>query len=54
LAPAVLERFRKRKSTLEVGANLIAVSAGKHRRQRQGFLKNHLLSGASAGVVERG
>jgi flavodoxin len=27
---------------------------GEHRRHRQGFLKNHLLSGASADVVESG
>src|SRR6202041_2316628 len=53
LACAVLASFRKRKSTLDCGANLIAVSAGEHRRLRQGFLKNHLLSGAAAGVVER-
>src|ERR1700723_1029637 len=53
LAPTVLERFRPRKSTLEFGANLIVVAPGEHRRHRQGFLKNHLLSGASAGVVER-
>ena len=31
LARPILKGFRKRKSTLEVGANLIAVSAGKHR-----------------------
>src|ERR1700757_4480986 len=50
----VLESFRKRKSTLDCGANLIAVTPGEHPRQRQGFLKNHLLSGTTAGVVESG
>src|SRR5580693_3333514 len=50
----VLESFRKRKSTFDCGANMIAVTPGEHRRQRQGFLKNHLLSGASAGRVESG
>ena len=54
LACTVLESFRQRKPTLEFDANLIAVTPGEHRRQRQGFLKNHLLSGAAAGVVERG
>src|SRR6202043_2399385 len=54
LALTVLEGFRQRKSTFDCGANLIAVTPGEHRRQRQGFLKNHLLSGASAGVVEHG
>src|ERR1700756_59536 len=54
LAPTVPASFRKRKSTLEFGTNLIAVTPGEHRRHRQGFLKNHLPSGASAGVVERG
>ena len=54
LARPILKGFRKRKSTLEFGPNLIAVTSGEHRRQRQGFLKDHLLSGASAGVVERG
>jgi hypothetical protein len=54
LAPTVLERFRKRNSTIDCGANLVAVTSGVHRRHRQGFLKDHLLSGAAAGVVERG
>ena len=27
---------------------------GEHRQQRQGFLKNHLLSGVAAGAVGRG
>src|SRR5271156_5231615 len=50
----VLETFRKRKSTLVFGANLIGVTPGEHRRQRQGFLKKHLVPSASAGVVKRG
>src|SRR5271154_4077069 len=54
LAPTVLESFRKRKSTLKFGAGPIGVPPGEHRRLRQGFLKNHLLSGASAGIVESG
>src|ERR1700723_2978 len=54
LAPTVLESFRQRKSTFEFGTDLIAVAPGEHRRHRQGFLKDHLLSGASAGVVEGG
>ena len=54
LARLIFKSLRKRKSTLEFGANLIAVSAGVHRRPRQGFLKNHLLSRASSDVVERG
>jgi hypothetical protein len=54
LACTVLESFREREPTLKFSANLIAVTPGKHRRHRQGFLKNHLLSGASAGVGERG
>ena len=54
MAPTVLERFRKRQSKLEFSANLIAVTPGEHRRQRQGFPKKHLLSGAAAGVVEHG
>ena len=54
MACTILERFRKRKSTLYCGVNLIVVTPGVHRRQRQGFLKNHLQSGASAGVVESG
>jgi hypothetical protein len=54
LACTVLASFRKRKPTLDCGANLIAVSLGEHRRLRQRFLKDHLLSGAAAGVVERG
>jgi hypothetical protein len=54
LARRVLESFRKCKPTLEFGANLIAVTSGEHRRYRQGFLKDHLLSGATAGVIERG
>jgi hypothetical protein len=54
LAYTVLESFRERKSTLDCGANLIGVTPGEHRRHRQDFLKNQLLSGASARVVERG
>src|SRR5580693_1201557 len=54
LAPTVLESFRQRKSTFEFGTDLIAETLGKHRRQRQNLLKNHLLSGASAGIVESG
>src|SRR5580698_4428808 len=54
LARRILERFRQRKPAVVFGANLIAVTPGEHRRQRQGFLKNHLLSGASAGRVEGG
>ena len=50
----VLESFRKRKSTFEFGTDLIGVPPGEHRQQRQGFLKNHLLSGAAAGAVESG
>src|ERR1700722_6818109 len=53
-ACTVRENFRKRKSTLVFGANLIAGTPGEHRRQRQSFLKNHLLSGTTAGVVESG
>src|SRR5271167_5254987 len=54
LARRILERFRQRKPALVFGANLIAVTHGEHRRQCQGFLKNHLVSGASAGRVESG
>jgi hypothetical protein len=54
LAYTVLESFRKRKCTLDCGANLIGVTSGEHRRHRQDFLKNQLLSGAAARVVERG
>src|SRR3984957_14007302 len=54
LTPTVLESFRQRKSTFEFGTDLIAETLGKHRRQRQNLLKNHLLSGASAGIVESG
>src|ERR1700747_1328638 len=43
LAYTVLESFRKRKSTLDCGANLIGVTPGEHRRHRQDFLKNQLL-----------
>src|ERR1700741_2851681 len=50
----ILKSLRKRKSTLDRGANLVAVAPSVNRRQRQGFLKDHLLSGASAGVVEHG
>ena len=32
LAPTVLESFRKRNSTLERGADLVAVTPGEHRR----------------------
>src|SRR5579863_4291823 len=52
LAGTILERFRKREATLEFDANLVAVAPGEHRRQRQSFLEDHLLSGASAGVVK--
>src|SRR5580704_12640752 len=54
LACTVLEGLRKRKPSLDCGTNLIAVTPGEHRRKRQGFPKNHLVPGATAGVVESG
>ena len=54
LARTILERFCKRESTLEFDAHLVAIAPGEHRRQCQSFLEDHLLSGASAGVVKRG
>src|SRR5258708_7446163 len=54
LAYTVLESFRKRKSTLDCGANLIGVTPGEHRRHRQDFLKNQLLSAAAPRPAERG
>ena len=54
LARTVLERFRKYKATLDCGTNLFAVSLGEHRRYRQRLLKDQLLPGAAAGVVEGG
>jgi hypothetical protein len=54
LASTVLVSFRKRKPTLDCGANLICLTPGVHRRKPQGFLKDHFLSGPTAGVVESG
>jgi hypothetical protein len=45
-------RLPQAQAHTQVGANLIAVAPGEHGRHRQSFPKNHLLSGAAAGVVE--
>src|SRR5580698_6057911 len=48
----VLKSLRECKPTLDRSTNLVVAPAGEHQRQRQRFLKNHLLAGASAGVIE--
>ena len=52
--PTVPERLLKSEYTLNRGANQIAVSRGIHRRQCEGFLKDHLLPGATGGIVQAG